>query len=415
MEDIFMSIKEAERYRLFKSYQANEISLNKIAKLLKISYRHTKRCWSNFKKLGPKGLISKKRGKQSSRRLSPKLEEDIVRLIKSLYFDFGPTLIMEKLQEKHQITISRETVRKLMIRNSLWIAKKTKEYKIHQRRARKECVGELIQIDGSPHPWLEKRAPSCTLLLAIDDATSKIMAGRFEKGETTEGYFKLMFSYLKTHGKPFCLYSDKYSVFRVNHKNSNHKKTQFTRAMKDLNIDIIFANSPQAKGRVERANGTLQDRLVKELRLQNITTIDQANQFLPSFIEAFNKRFGKTPTSPIDAHRLLNQNEDLNKTLCFKTKRKISKNLEVSYDNVIYQIDAPLQINRLRGSLVTLIKTLNEEIYFEYKGRYLNYKKFQDLPVPIKIIDYKELATRWEKSLKKTHKPNMKHPWRTSL
>jgi hypothetical protein len=237
------------------------------------------------------------------------------------------------------------------------------------------------------------------------------MAARFELSETTNGYFLLMKNYLSTHGKPVALYTDKYSVFRVNNGQNRDHPTQFVRAMKELNIKMIVAHSPQAKGRVERANSTLQDRLVKELRRQGISTIEEANEFLPRYIEDYNKRFKKAPASAFNAHTLLDHTTDLNKILCSKEVRVISKNLEVNYNNQIYQIDAPKRVNTLRGAKVHVIEQMDGKILFEYHREFLKFKLYKETKAQPKEVDYKELQTEHEQS-KKPNKPKKNHPWR---
>jgi len=411
MEDILMTLKEAELLRLMKNHAKGMLPLTEISNLLGKSYRQTIRIWNNFRTQGAAGLISKKRNNQN-RSLDPCIEQTILSLIKKHYQDYGATLISEKLEEKHQIKISKETVRKLMIKYGLREAKQQKKIKVYQRRKRKSCFGELIQIDGSPHAWFEERGQYCTLLLAVDDATGRLLSARFEVGETTEGYFRLIENHLQLHGKPVCLYTDKYSSFRVNHGENRSKPTQFARAMKELDIKMIAANSPQAKGRIERANGVLQDRLVKELREKGISTIEEANLFLPAYLETYNKRFGKIPASPFNAHRELDHNQDLDQILCSKEARKISKNLEIRYKNEIYQIQAPNRVNRLRGSGVQVVEKMNGEIFIEYKGEFLDFILYEELNEQPEVLDHKELVSQWERSSRKS-KPGKNHPWRS--
>jgi hypothetical protein len=211
---------------------------------------------------------------------------------------------------------------------------------IHQLRERRPRLGELVQIDGSPHDWFEGRAPKCTLLVFVDDATSRLMYLQFVEAETTFNYFAGVRSYITAFGKPLAFYSDKFGVFRVNMPNplSGTGLTQFGRALKELDIELICAHSPQAKGRVERANQTLQDRLTKELRLGGISSLEQANAYLPEFIAAYNKRFAVAPRSTESAHRSLSKGADLDRILTLCERRTLSKNLTLSYNNVIYQI-----------------------------------------------------------------------------
>jgi hypothetical protein len=219
-------------------------------------------------------------------------------IIRERYADFGPTLAAEKLAAHHGCSLSRETLRGWMIADGLWTDRRHRLPSPHQPRRRRECLGELVQIDGSEHAWFEGRGPMCTLLAFIDDATSRLMVLRFVPSESTFDYFRATRAYLEAHGKPVAFYSDKHNIFRVNNGEGGDRVTQFGRALSELSIDIICANSPQAKGRVERAFGTLQDRLVKELRLAGISTIDVANAWLPGFIAEHNARFGRAPRTP---------------------------------------------------------------------------------------------------------------------
>jgi hypothetical protein len=401
-----MSTKEVERYELFQRCQRGEISLRQASRFLKLSYRQTKRLWKAFNKEGKDGLISKRRGKTSPRAFSNHLKREILGIIRDEYPDFGPTLISEKLDEKEVRTISKETIRGWMIEARLWIPNQRKCKKIYQRRERRAAEGELLQGDGSHHKWFEDRAPCCTLLVLIDDATGKLIA-RFEREETTVGYFRLMKEYIERHGVPEALYTDRYSTFKINQGDEN-KLTQFGRAMKELEVELIYARTPQAKGRVERANGTLQDRLVKELRLQNISTIEDANTFLPVFLAKYNQKFAKQPRSSFNAHRPLKQKENLQHILCEKTTRKVSKDLEVNFKGKIYQIQAFHQRNRLQGNQINMISTLDGEIVIEYEGKSLNYKMLHEIQSPL-ILDSKQIVAYKKK--KKWRPPN-NHPWK---
>ncbi len=236
--------------------------------------------------------------------------------------------------------LAKETVRRWMRDAGLWIPRKQRPPKLHQPRNRRACLGELIQIDGSDHRWFEARAPACTLLVFIDDATSRLRALHFTATESTFSYFEAMRRYLEQHGKPVALYSDKASVFRSGKAHETGSSvTHFGRALYELNVDTFCANSSQAKGRVERANLTLQDRLVKELRLRGISTKEAANAYAPHFIADFNGRFGKMPRSSFDAHRPLRDDDDLDLILTCRVPRRVSKVLTVQYDRVIYLLE----------------------------------------------------------------------------
>ena len=297
----------------------------------KYKARQIRRLKAAYSSKGAKGLLSKKRGQPGNHQLPLALKELCITLISQNYSDFRPTLATEKLAECHNLHVSRETVRQWMIEANLWTPRDERLKRAYQPRYRRECHGELVQIDGSQHRWFEERASKCTLLVYIDDATSQLMNLYFTQVESTFTYFEATKQYLLKHGKPVAFYSDKHSTFRTNKKGElgGDGITQFGRALNELNIDIICANSCQAKGRVERANQTLQDRLVKELRLRGISTIEDANAYASEFIKDYNRRFGKPPKSDHDAHRPLQTNEDLKEIFSWQEERTLSHNLTV--------------------------------------------------------------------------------------
>ncbi|MCG6859864.1 MAG: ISNCY family transposase [Chromatiaceae bacterium] len=286
-------------------------------------------------------MVSKKRGKRSNRACADSVKTWIIELIREHYAGFGPTLIAEELSEKHGVVLSRETLRQWLMEAGIWKSRKQRQKAVHQPRYRRDCLGEPIQIDGSEHHWFEDRGPKCTPLVYIDDATGRLLELRFVGSETTFDYFHATRRYLERHGKPVAFYSDKHSVFRVNQTGatSGNGLTQFERALHDLNIDILYANSSQAKGRVERMNKTLQDRLVKEARLEGLDNLDDANAFLPTFMKRFNAQFAKTPTSKKDLHRPLTELDDLEEIFSWQEERTVSNSLTVQYDRVVYLLE----------------------------------------------------------------------------
>src|SRR5215216_2369868 len=298
-DTITMSNKELTRAEVCQRIKDKRISQHQAAAILHLSTRQVKRLVRAYRKHGPSGLISHQRGKPSNHQLPKNVKANAERLLLSRYSDFGPTLAQEKLAELHNLNLSVETVGKLMIEAELWRSRPSRKPHIHQLRKRRSSLGELVQIDGSPHDWFEGRADRCTLLVFIDDATGRLMHLQFAHTETTFAYFDATSQYLRLHGRPKAFYSDKFSVFRPTKREilKGEAITQFARAMSELDIEVICANTPQAKGRVERVNHTLQDRLVKELRLRGICSIEQANAYLPQFIEGFNKKFSVVAAS----------------------------------------------------------------------------------------------------------------------
>jgi len=258
MTVIAMSRREIDRMHVLRDMAAKRISASEAAQLLRLTRRQIFRLAKAYRERGPAALVSARRGKSSNRCYPTALRTEVLALIKANYSDFGPTLAREKLAERHGIHLGVETVRQWMLAEDLWRDHKQRLKPVHQPRYRRDCVGELVQIDGSEHWWFEDRGPQCTLLVFIDDATSRLMHLRFVPTESTFDYFEATRAYLQRHGKPVAFYSDKHGVFRVNRKDaaSGDGMTQFGRALDQLNIDIICANAPQAKGRGERDNGT---------------------------------------------------------------------------------------------------------------------------------------------------------------
>ena len=292
----------------------------------------------------------------------------------------GRRLAAEKLAERHDLKVSRETLRNWMRHAGIWVSR-AERLRFQQPRHRREHVGELVQIDGSDHRWFEDRAPPCTLLVFVDDATSRLMELRFVASESTFAYFEALKAYLGRHGKPVAFYSDKHSIFRVSNEDaaSGDGMTQFGRALSELNIEILCANTSQAKGRVERAHSTLQDRLVKELRLAGISTIDAANVFLPGFVAHYNARFAKAPARDKDLHRVLDPRQDLDDVLCWRAQRKVSHQLVVNYNQMKLTLKAEGMATRLCGKMIEIYDFPDGRLEVRWKGRPLPYSAFDKL------------------------------------
>jgi hypothetical protein len=333
-------------------------------------------------------------------------------LLKTKYRGFGPTLAHEKLVERDELQLSVESVRKIMIEEGLWKPRKLKKVVAHQLRERRACFGELVQIDGSPHDWFEGRAETCVLLVFIDDATGKLVELQFVDSESFFSYSQAAENYFKRHGKPIAFYSDKHGIFRVNQASTGASDTitQFGRAMRELDIQIICANTPQAKGRVERANQTLQDRLPKEMRLLKINTREAGNAYLPEFMADFNKRFADEPRSDVDAHRPLTVKDDLTRILTWQESRTISKNLTVQFENVVYQIQTERPTYAMRNALVTVCADAKQNITLLYKGKSLPYTIFHKQAKQSEVVLAKDLNTLIQTV---PFKPAPDHPWRT--
>src|SRR5450432_2630672 len=290
-----------------------------------VTPRQAYRLLRRYRDGGASAIANQRRGRPSNNRLPDVVRDHAIALVRECYADFGPTFAAEKLAERHDLKVSRETLRSWMRQAGIWISRAERK-RIQQPRHRREHIGELIQIDGSEHRWFEDRAAACTLLVFVDDATSRLMELRFVASESTFAYFEALKAYLRRHGKPVAFYSDKHSIFRVSNENaaSGNGMTQFGRALAELNIEILCANSSQAKSRVERANRTLQDRLVKELRLAGVCDMEAGNDFLSTFLERFNERFAVRAVKPENLHRPLNvAAARLNDILCHREQRYV--------------------------------------------------------------------------------------------
>ena len=382
---ISMSIKETERITIMNNLIAKKIKQKHASKQLGISVRQVRRMIKRYKREGITGLVHKGRGRVGNRAFPSEKKAQVITRIKEQYSDFGPTLASEKLAERDGIVVSRETVRLLMIAEQLWKAHHRKEVVIHTYRERRSCVGELIQLDGSPHKWFEERNDPCTLIAYIDDATSRIMDGAFMDYEGTFTLFETTEHYLKTNGKPVSLYVDKHSTFKINRQATVDEElkdfqpqSQFRRAMGQLRIELICANSPQAKGRVERLFETLQDRLVKELRLEGISTKEEGTKYFREiYIPKHNNRFAVVPYDPTNMHRTLLPSDDLARIFTVQTARHVSKELVAQYKNTRYQLDTTGPYRYLLRKQIILVEENRAGIVvFRYK----------DKPIPYQVI-----------------------------
>ena len=414
-----MSQKEATRAQILGLVEELKISQKEAAKRINVTPRQVRRLIKCYRANGLPGLISKKRGQASNRRLDEATKATAIELIGAHYRDFGPTLATEKLAERHKLIVSVETVRQLMITAGYWHPKKGSKITTHPMRERRGQFGELIQIDGSPHDWFEGRSERCTLLVFIDDATGKLTQLRFAKTETTLAYLQVLHDHVVTFGVPVALYSDKHSIFRINAKAADpDAETQFSRAARELGIACIHANSPQAKGRVERANQTLQDRLVKEMRLAGLDDRDAANAWLPSFITDYNQRFAVAAKSPLDAHVFYQDSKEaLTRILSVQVTRTLSKNLSCQYENQLLQVKTTGTGLALRGAKITLHEHFDGRTELFWQGRGFTYTVLEKPLRQAPEADAKTVNTRVDEASAKrnaSHKPAPHHPWRNS-
>ena len=366
---VLMSERELQRVEVLAQIDDGRIDVQSGAHLLGLTRRQIFRLLKRYRADGAAAIRHRARGRAPNNQIHTAKRDYALSLIRESYADFGPTLAAERLRDDHGLTVSRETLRKWMVADGLWLSRKQRRA-FHQPRLRRECFGELIQIDGSEHRWFEDRGDPCTLLVFIDDATSRLMELRFVISESTFSYFEALERYLVQHGRPVAFYSDKHSVFRVP-KPSDHMTgmTQFGRALAELQIEILCAHSSQAKGRVERANRTLQDRLVKELRLAGISDIAAANAFLPGFVARYNAKFAKPAARPDNLHRPLNVAPDrLVEIFCLRDKRYVSKDLALKYDHKCIRLEVNELTRELVGKFADTYEFPDGRIQVRHKG-----------------------------------------------
>ncbi len=396
MPVVSMSKQEFNRLEVLSQVQSGRLRVADACALTGLRRRQIFRLLRGLKHDGAVSLVSRRRGKPSNNRLPDTVRALAIGLIREHYADFGPTLAAEKLAANHGCPVSRETVRGWMIAEGLWIDRRHRLPSPHQPRRRRDCLGELVQIDGSDHAWFENRGERCTLLAFVDDATSRLMQLRFVTSESAFDYFRTARTYLETHGKPVAFYSDRHGIFRVNKRDAvdGDGITQFGRALSALNIDIICANSPQAKGRVERAFGTLQDRLVKELRLADVSTMAAGNAFLPGFIADHNARFGREPANTKDLHRKLTRSDDLDEILAWREERTVTRNLTLHYDRMMLLLDPTPFARGLVRKQVEVVNYPDGRFAIQFEGISLPFQVFDKIQTvePGAIVENKRLG-----------------------
>ena len=396
MTVIQMSGQELTRLRIMIDLADGRITVEAAAALMGLGRRQVFRLRRAFAADGASGLISRKRGRPSNRQHGETFRRMVLALVRQQYPDFGPTFAAEKLASCQDLHLGVETLRQWMMADGLWLDRRHRLPSPHQPRRRRECLGELVQIDGSEHAWFEDRGETCTLLAFVDDATSRLMQLWFVVSESAFDYFRATRAYLEAHGKPVAFYSDKHGIFRVNAKDAigGDRITQFGRVLSELNIDIICANSPQAKGRVERAFATLQDRLVKELRLAGISTVVAANAWLPGFITGYNARFGRQPANAKDVHRPLTAADNLDEILAWREVRTVTLNLTLQYDQMLLLLDPTPFARGLVRKKVEVVNYPDGRFAVQFEGTSLPFRVFDKIQTvePGTIVDNKRLG-----------------------
>ena len=407
-----MSRKERECLKTFERVTKGELKLREAAEILGKSYRQCRRKYKRYRKEGDRGLVHAGRGRPSNRRVEPGTREKIIEAYKEKYMGFGPTLAAEKLNRRGY-RVDHETLRRWLIAEGI-LEKRRKRPGHRSWRQRRGHFGELVQMDGSPHDWFERRRDECCLMNMVDDATSRTLSN-FEQEETTVGAMKLLWRWIDKYGVPAALYTERKNVYVPDEKSAERAAlrgeqclTQFGRACKELGIRIIEAHSPQAKGRVERSNGTYQDRLIKELRLEWISTIEKANELLHGgFIDELNNKFSVEPRESSDYHRS-SKGYDLKAIFCIEEQRSVTNDWIVRFENNFYQ----LQGRSSRPPAVNFVKVrryLDGQLHINYRGRDIQYVQLAQRPVP-SPPDNRPV----ERQKKARTGPGPDHPWRKS-
>jgi hypothetical protein len=409
-EDIIMARQwELKRLHVIQKVLERVIKQVQAAEILSLSSRQIGRIVKRIRIEGDKGIIHRSRGKPSNRRIPSKIRDKVVKLYRRQYEGFGPTLASEKLLERDGMRVSDETLRGWLLETGDW-KRRRKDREHRQWRQRKHHDGEMVQMDGSHHDWFEGRGPRCVLMGYIDDATGKVF-GRFYEYEGTIPAMDSFGRYLERYGLPLSVYLDKHTTYKSTAKptiqderNNSQPLSQFERALKELGVEVIHANSPQAKGRIERLFGTFQDRLVKEMRLRGIRTIKGANSFLEGYLPLYNRRFAICPQGKEDLHRPIGRGVKLEEILCIKTERTLRNDFTVAHNHKLYQIE-----DKLRGTKVMVQEGLDGSLVMIYKGQRVRFREITTRPMK----QQKELPVIVR--IRKPPTPAPDHPWRRSF
>lgn len=410
-----MSLREVKRLKVIQAAIDRQVTQKAVACMVGLSERQVRRLVRAVREDGDKGIIHKSRGRSSNRRIPESVKGRVLRLYEGKYSDFGPTLATEKLTEIDGIEISDETLRKWLLEAGLW-RKRRKRSSHRQWRQRKECFGEMVQLDGSHHDWLEGRGPGLVLLAYIDDATNNVFA-RFYDYEGTIPAMDSFKRYARRYGLPISIYLDRHTTYKSTKKLSEWEEleeieplSQFERALEELGVEVIHAHSPQAKGRVERLFGTLQDRLIKEMRLRGINTKESANEFLKEYLPKFNRRFRVCPANDTDVHVRLPKYFNLDKYLCIKTERTLRNDNTIAHNGRLYQIE-----DHVKSKRVTVEEKLNGSMFIMSNGVSLKYREIAERPVSYASLRLKIEHAIDQRRFHRPPKPAKNHPWRKPL
>jgi transposase len=403
-----MSVKELRRVHVIRQAMEKKLTQEKAGALVGLTARHVRRLIQRVRREGDRGLAHRGRGQPSNRRIAARVKATVLRLYEQRYGDFGPTLVAEKLAERHGITLSDETLRRWLRERGIDHFKRRK--RPHRAwRERKAHTGELIQLDGSHHDWLEGRGPHGVLMAYIDDASSRVDA-RFYEYEGTIPAMDSFQRYVTRHGIPLAVYADKHSTYRAPAEPTMEEQltgaeptSQFGRALGELGVELIPAHSPQAKGRIERLFGTFQDRLIKEMRLAGVATLDEANRFLEAYLPIYNRRFAVQPAQAADLHRPRPAGGELDRILCIKTTRCLRKDFTIVHQRGLYQIH-----DTLRATHVLVEDRVDGTMRITHHGRTLGFHAIASRPVKAAEVKPVHLPRR-------PVTPRPDHPWRKRL
>lgn len=414
MTNITLTEEEFFKYEIITKLIAGSIGIGQARELLGLSVRQIKRLKRRVADHGADGILHGLRGKPAHNRIAETTVGEASKLLQEKYAAFGPTFAAEKLSEVHGIGLSDERVRQLMIADGLWKPKKKKENGQYRSwRPRKEWYGSLEQFDGSYHRWFEDRGEECCLLAAVDDAKGEITRAEFGQSESVVEVSSFWKSYVAEKGRPLAIYLDKYSTYKINHRNAADNAelmTQFQRMMRELDIALITAHSPEAKGRIERLFGTLQDRLVKELRLAGISTIPEANTFLKTYLPKFNVQFGVPAVQEGDVHRPLagTEKENLDAIFSIQKMRRVRNDFTVQFENQWFQLERAQPCTVLRNDTVLVEQRLDGTLHLRLRGKYLAFRI-----LPVKPEKARERVTALvPRKPPAPNKPSANHPWR---
>jgi len=416
---VTMSDKELQRLQVVQSLTEKRLCQKEAAASLCLSVRHVRRLVCAYRRQGAPGLTSRRRGKPSNRRIADSERDYFLSLIRQHYSDFGPTLAAEYLRERYGFTRSVETLRRWMSEAGIWRSRARRRVRSHPPRARRPRFGELVQVDGSLHDWFEGRGARCSLIAFIDDATSRLVYARFEPLESTSAYLRALQTYVETHGLPVSIYSDRHSIF-TKHDAEDFEPTQFERALKDLKIESIQAATPQAKGRVERVFQTLQDRLVKAMRLAGISSRKEGNAFLADYLKAHNGRFAICARICEDAHEpYIGTATELSRYCSLHYRRTLSKDLVLSFKAQRYIVQTEgAQRYDLQRKRITVCQHTDGRVELLNSEQSLPYRIFGVEKERAEAADEKTLEVRVDAAVKKARlrvqRPDKKHPWKRS-